>query len=76
MPPRKPPAATETYAVVLGDQPYEVDAQTPGEPVEAVMLDLAEETHLAVIRERVRNGTSDFQDARWLLGILDKVLGS
>lgn len=40
-----------------------------------LMMDLAEETNLAVIRERVRNGTSDFQDARWLLGIVDKLLG-
>jgi hypothetical protein len=82
MPPRKPPTATETYAVVLGGEPYQVDARPPDEAaltgetytVDFSPLDIAEATQLAVIRERVRNGTSDFQDARWLLGIVDKLL--
>jgi hypothetical protein len=62
MPPRPKPLAPSDPWPVSGE-----DDRSP--------LDLAEQTNLAVIRERVRNGTSDFQDARWLLGIVDKLLG-
>lgn len=35
-------------------------------------LNLEEETKLAAIRERVFNGFSDHQDARFLLGLVDR----
>lgn len=64
MPPRKKLVQMEGGMMVNA-----IDLDEPDD-----VLDLAEQTNLAVIRERVRNGTSDFQDARWLLGIVDKLL--